>query len=376
MGGAIKAAAILGIPPNQQPRTNNILESYNGRLKRGLMAHHSRGGRLPRTDRWIFILITEMLPQFFADWCDRRARETYYEGMMKAPAESTTHFRGSIAPVQRSTSSVPKPSLPRTLGEVMPALAAYVPCVPVELTEAETDALVMEELEKEELEKDGPTEGEMDAEDDGDIPVEEITIDVPMQTDSEVPKSPPESPEVSSSDSFSFSEHENALDQSAIALDLNLSVSPPLNSAIAPGILSEPDSDDDDGLPLDLHGFQAFRQSQLSRSPETPRRAQVAATRRATAFLELRDLEDKLAAHIQHMRLLGVEEEALSDHISPSLSLQLADMSTISDDTSASHSPKTSDSPLIRMPDSEEAGKLVGFERQIKQRRQESYKIL
>ncbi|TEB21107.1 hypothetical protein FA13DRAFT_1757653 [Coprinellus micaceus] len=64
--GAIEAAQKLGVPVNQITRTNNELESWNGRLKGGCWKPHQHSGRLPRPDYWVLITITEVLPDFFS----------------------------------------------------------------------------------------------------------------------------------------------------------------------------------------------------------------------------------------------------------------------------------------------------------------------
>ncbi|KAK6974774.1 hypothetical protein R3P38DRAFT_3239002 [Favolaschia claudopus] len=53
VAGAKEAAARLGVPLSDIARTNNHLESFNGRIKGKFFAPHMRGGRLPRLDYWV-----------------------------------------------------------------------------------------------------------------------------------------------------------------------------------------------------------------------------------------------------------------------------------------------------------------------------------
>ncbi|KAJ7748874.1 hypothetical protein B0H16DRAFT_1319578, partial [Mycena metata] len=84
LAGVKLAAVRLGVDVSKVARTTNHLESFNGRLKKKYFAHHMRGGRLPRLDYWVLIYITEALPNFFAEWTQRRALASYYVNMRKA----------------------------------------------------------------------------------------------------------------------------------------------------------------------------------------------------------------------------------------------------------------------------------------------------
>ncbi|KAJ7449970.1 hypothetical protein B0H11DRAFT_1743364, partial [Mycena galericulata] len=84
VAGAREAAARLGVPVSKIARTTNHLESFNGRIKGKYFAHHMRAGRLPRLDYWVLIYITEALPNFFAEWAEKRALASYYSHMRHA----------------------------------------------------------------------------------------------------------------------------------------------------------------------------------------------------------------------------------------------------------------------------------------------------
>ncbi|EJF55564.1 hypothetical protein DICSQDRAFT_73485, partial [Dichomitus squalens LYAD-421 SS1] len=63
--GVLDAAATLGVTPEEVPRTTNHLESHNNHLKGDYFADHTHGGRLPRLDIWIIVLVTAVIPDFF-----------------------------------------------------------------------------------------------------------------------------------------------------------------------------------------------------------------------------------------------------------------------------------------------------------------------
>ncbi|KAF9017502.1 hypothetical protein BDZ89DRAFT_961037 [Hymenopellis radicata] len=75
--GPIKAAEILGVAPSDVPRTNNPLESFNGHIKGTYFLPYLHSGRLPRVDVWILLIITKVMPTFFADIDDKAAMMDY-----------------------------------------------------------------------------------------------------------------------------------------------------------------------------------------------------------------------------------------------------------------------------------------------------------
>ncbi|PBK84305.1 hypothetical protein ARMGADRAFT_1037233 [Armillaria gallica] len=75
--GAKEAAILLDIPVNQVTRTTNLLESFNGRIKGKYFAPYMHGGRLPRVDMWILLIITQVMPDFFCELADKKANHDY-----------------------------------------------------------------------------------------------------------------------------------------------------------------------------------------------------------------------------------------------------------------------------------------------------------
>jgi hypothetical protein len=74
----------LGIPENQVPHTTNHLESFNGRIKNKFFAQYQHGGRLPRIDVWILVLIMKVIPTFFTELADHDIQMEHYHKMRHA----------------------------------------------------------------------------------------------------------------------------------------------------------------------------------------------------------------------------------------------------------------------------------------------------
>lgn len=85
VAGAMEAAKRLGVAFEDIARTTNHLESFNGRIKGRYFEPYMHSGRLPRIDLWVLILITDALPNFFAEWAEARTRADYYKAMQHAP---------------------------------------------------------------------------------------------------------------------------------------------------------------------------------------------------------------------------------------------------------------------------------------------------
>jgi hypothetical protein len=82
--GVLEAAKRLKMPVEKVARTNNHLESFNGRIKRKYYTAYLHSGRLPRIDVWVLIMITKVMPAFFQERAERRSRTDYYECMRHA----------------------------------------------------------------------------------------------------------------------------------------------------------------------------------------------------------------------------------------------------------------------------------------------------
>ncbi|GBE81749.1 hypothetical protein SCP_0401210 [Sparassis crispa] len=83
--GAIKAAEILGVRPEDVPRMTNHLESHNNHLKGDYFQDHKHGGRLSCIDVWIFILIMQVIPDFFAHRNNMDQLCNHYDYLRTAP---------------------------------------------------------------------------------------------------------------------------------------------------------------------------------------------------------------------------------------------------------------------------------------------------
>jgi hypothetical protein len=86
LAGAMEAARQLGVDVLSVARTTNHLESFNGRIKLRYFRDYEHSGRLPRIDYWVLILLTRVLPDFFASWMERRHQRAYYGAMRHAPS--------------------------------------------------------------------------------------------------------------------------------------------------------------------------------------------------------------------------------------------------------------------------------------------------
>ncbi|KAF4564826.1 hypothetical protein EYR40_010998 [Pleurotus pulmonarius] len=76
--GAIEAAEHLGVAEHQIARTNNHLESFNGRMKSKYFTPYSHSNRLPRIDVWVLQFVTTIIPDFFTEYDERKATAEYY----------------------------------------------------------------------------------------------------------------------------------------------------------------------------------------------------------------------------------------------------------------------------------------------------------
>ncbi|KAF6747490.1 hypothetical protein DFP72DRAFT_1149006 [Ephemerocybe angulata] len=76
----------------------NYLHSYlsvedywrSWRLKNKFFKGYEHSGRLPRIDLWVLILVTRVIPEFFAGWVERRHQLAYYGAMRFAPSPSSS----------------------------------------------------------------------------------------------------------------------------------------------------------------------------------------------------------------------------------------------------------------------------------------------
>lgn len=108
-GGAIEAAKRLNIPVDKVARTNNHLESFNGRIKHSLISGYmNSSGRLPRIDVWFLVLITKVLPAFFEKLREQKNIQNYYQNLRHI---SPTASSGQALNAPQSSSSNAPPAM-------------------------------------------------------------------------------------------------------------------------------------------------------------------------------------------------------------------------------------------------------------------------
>lgn len=179
----------------------------------------------------------------------------------------------------------------------------------------------------------------------------------------------------SSSASTTSSLNDQALNSSAILADLI----PNTSQTDLSDVMPPPDDSPDVSYAYDM-SFEPPSQS-LPSPPISPKNLEV---EQASTMLELNKAEDELARILKRMLDLGVSQQSLQHHISPSLAEQLFSVTPEPLQASAprSHSPTTScstrqrsvSSPLFSLPPITAAGKkLAPFDAQLKEVRKPSY---
>lgn len=118
--GVLELAAMLGVPVEKVPRTTNHLESHNNHLKGDYFADHSHGGKLPRLDVWVIVLITQVLADFFFRRANSHALAGHWD------------FLRTIPQARSGSPSVPAPT-PPLLALLQPAWPASIPPVGADL---------------------------------------------------------------------------------------------------------------------------------------------------------------------------------------------------------------------------------------------------
>jgi hypothetical protein len=89
--GAIEASERSGRPVSEIARTNNHLESFNGRIKGKYYKPYQHSGRLPRIDVWILVTVTKVMPDFFREQQERQALAGHYAALRTLlPSDSVT----------------------------------------------------------------------------------------------------------------------------------------------------------------------------------------------------------------------------------------------------------------------------------------------
>ncbi|KAI1782115.1 hypothetical protein LXA43DRAFT_1150445 [Ganoderma leucocontextum] len=271
--GVLEAAAILGIAPEEVPRTTNHLESHNNHLKGDYFADHTHGGRLPRLDVWVIILVTCVIPNFFFRRQNMRTLEAQCAFLRIAP-----HAR-SGNPAAGATTSVPQ-RLPAAL---QPAPSDALP--------AAASGLSLTVFESELFSSMLQDSGDMLDSDPGD-PDLDLSEDSPLAGDSGSGSS--------GDDDFWLADLEIALKATQIAPNLTC-LTPPHAVVAAPSHVSSHD------------------RSVLA-SPNN-------ANTRTIVMQELLLATDHAASLLKQLWALGVSRDALAPYISPWIATALGDTS-------------------------------------------------
>jgi hypothetical protein len=88
--GAVLASQHLGIPISQIARTNNHLESFNGRIKGKYYKPYQHSGRLPHIDVWVLLVVTAVMPDFFKERHEKQALSEHYTALRHITAKPAT----------------------------------------------------------------------------------------------------------------------------------------------------------------------------------------------------------------------------------------------------------------------------------------------
>lgn len=97
ISGAREAATLLGIPVARVARTNNALESFNGRIKGGYIEPYRHSGRQPRIDVWVNVIITKVIPAFFDKVKREKAMRDYKKGLRVTTAPTAVSSEPDFA---------------------------------------------------------------------------------------------------------------------------------------------------------------------------------------------------------------------------------------------------------------------------------------
>jgi hypothetical protein len=84
-GGALEASKMLNIPVEDIMRTTNTLESFNGRVKNEYLEPYMHGGKLPRIDIWMLLVVTKIIPNYYSKLSAVSEQEDYRTSMRRLP---------------------------------------------------------------------------------------------------------------------------------------------------------------------------------------------------------------------------------------------------------------------------------------------------
>jgi hypothetical protein len=354
--GVIEAARRLGLPVSKIPRTTNHLESFNGRLKGKYYEAYHRSGRLPRIDTWVHVLLSNVMPDFFAEVDELESREDYYHAMRFAPPA----VRGPEDALPFAAMTTPS-AIPTLTSEISDQMEEDM--LQEVLDDGEDSSADEEDLEgnKENL----ASKSELEDGDEVGYDRFSLRVDPDGNTSS------------FSADSESDSElpglwDDNAVDGSSILRHLDITLDFPFTPGqVIPSSESELDTSFD-FLGCDLVSLKAINLNGPT-SPGTYSNIE------ATTWQEVLAAEDSLVDRLRALRMVSTDphvDNLVSPHVSPSIAARLLNWSPKSLPTVLGH---TDPSPTFSSPVTShnfsqhifDAG--LPLEPQRKERRKESH---
>lgn len=351
--GALEAALRLGVPVEKIARTNNHLESFNGRIKGKWFAPYIHSGRLPRIDHWILTMITKVLPSFFEERIERRRQHDYFLDMRCAAPDPSLN---TSRPTGSSFNTASKSSTPTHTATVNN---------PAETSICEITAEIEAELLGQ-LQDDNESDSEQPFEDADDVEaMEGYGTELSFEKD-----------ECNSNITTDFFDHDNALDDSSIIADLPADI-----SVLFPFTSAQSNNTSFDSLD-DLDGLDLLCLSPLQNQPagDTVHVQETAhLNQETTSYQELVAKEDELVQAIRQMILSSSDpniEQKLSPHISPRVRDQLS-LSSHSSPSPPKVSTFSLELPIVDeiLAPNRLRQKSGGFDPQTKERRKESHGI-
>jgi hypothetical protein len=344
--GVIEAAKRLEKPLEDIPRTNNHLESFNGRIKNKYFEGYTHAGRLPRLDLWVLIIITNVMPGFFQELRDRKAQRKYYAEMRRAP---------SCHPGPREPST--PPNSPRLLSPDRSATSFEVSCEEEEMLNEMIDdddtssddndqlngPVDLREGEDEHLQFPEDSEKKFSIQVDGDGDSCSVVM-LEMTLEDEQPHE----------DSMLW---DNDVSQSDILRGLNEILSSPIDTSMLSQSIHPPS-------PLMLNSLPEEHNRATSPASTSLANAQ------ATAMQDMLVAQDNLGKTLRRLRMLKIDDNILSQYTPMSLHSEV--FGSVANPVSIEH---TADAIAAEDVCASGQGQLLPLVPQKKEKRKNSYGI-
>ncbi|KAM6503401.1 hypothetical protein JOM56_000344 [Amanita muscaria] len=334
--GVIEASKRLGKHVEDIPRTNNHLESFNGRIKNKYFEGYTHAGRLPRLDLWVLVIITNVMPGFFQELRDREAQRKYYAQMRQLPSRHCSPPREPTTP----------PNSPSLLSPDRSATTSFeISCEEAEMLDEMIDDDNFDSDDGGNAEKLDSLDGndsnqgfslQIDADGVGcSVVVTEMALDDDETHDNSMV-------------------WDNNISQSDILRSLNEFLSSPFH--FTPSQSNRPPS------PLSLHDS-----SQEQNKPPMSPASTALMTAQATAMQDMLVAQDNLGQTLKRLRMLKIDDDIVSRYTPMSLHSEI--FGSIADPASIGHTPVKIDVEHSC------AGPLLPLVPQKKEKRKTSYGI-